>query len=132
MSLYRPARPVRPYSVHGRRVGMGQACPSLAQLTGTYDPNDPCQAATAAAVPIDFTNPSAVINPGAIVPGGDTYAGAAPITVAQWQASVAAGATLPTTAAPNSLATWMSQNQTMILVGLGVVGLMVVMGRPSR
>lgn len=128
--IYRPTPPVRPYSVHGRHVGMGQACPSLAQLTGTYDPNDPCQAST---IPTDFTNPSAVIYPGAAVPGGDTFAGATPITVGQWQAAVAAGTTLPTTAAPNSLATWMSQNQTMILIAMAaVVGLMVFVGPPRR
>lgn len=120
MSMYRRPLPMRPYR------GMGQACPSLAQLTGTLDPNDPCQALNA---PTDFSNPSAVINPGGLVPGGDTYAGAAPITVAQWQAAVASGNTPPTTPA-SSLASWISQNQTTILIGLAVVaGLMLVTPR---
>ena len=98
-------------------MGQTNACPSLQQLMGITDSSDPCQSTST-----DFTNPNAIIAPGTVVPGGDTYAGSAPITVAQWQAAIASGGGVPTTSANPfaSIGTWIQQNQTMVLAGLGV------------
>jgi hypothetical protein len=89
--------------------GMGQAnCPSLEQLFGISDPNDPCQAGAA----LSTTEQIQALPVAA--PGGLTTA---PIVVP---------------AATTSLSTWASQNSSTILVVGGVLFALAIFGAMGK
>jgi hypothetical protein len=69
---------------------------------------------------VDWSNPSAAVAPGAVMPSGDTYAG--PVTtVAQIQSDIAAGTPVPKQSSVGTM--------PYVVLGVVVLGLMLIGGR---
>lgn len=98
MRMHRPA--VSPALRMRRGVGQVNPCPSLEQLMGILDSNDPCQSAA-------MTGGSVSISPSGMI-------------------SVVPGTTAPaTTASTSSIGTWISQNPMLAIGGLIVVAFVI-------
>lgn len=97
----------------GAKRGMADVanCPSMEQMLGITDPNDPCQAANV--LPLSSATVSGQpTSPSTLLPSVQTLEqGLTPSQIA------AAGGGAPTT----SLATWFSQNQTVVLAVGGIL-----------